>query len=124
MKRLVQTLERERSIQRQALCQAMFLFQNAMQRPGQHSARTLSFLELDEGPVMPDLALTALAIILVLRERPQGKGSLGHVCIKLPCSKLPLSIDCWQIFRLFWNAALYNRSNPSLPYVSRGVRET
>ena len=60
----------------------MFLFQNAMQRPGQHSARTLSFLELDEGPVMPDLALTALAIILVLRERPQGQGLAGTCVYK------------------------------------------
>jgi non-ribosomal peptide synthetase component F len=77
---LAQTLEREQGIERQELCQVMFLFQNALQRPVQSPACTLSFLELDEGPVMPDLALTALDIILVLRDRPQGQGLAG-TCI-------------------------------------------
>jgi non-ribosomal peptide synthetase component F len=79
---LAQTLEHERGIKRQELSQVMFLFQNAIQRPVQHITRTLSFLELDEGPVMPDLALTALDIILVLRERPQGQGLAGTCVYK------------------------------------------
>jgi hypothetical protein len=79
---LAQILEHERSIERQELCQVMFLFQNAMQRPVPHAAHTLNFLELDEGPVMPDLALTALDLILVLRERPQEQGLVGTCVYK------------------------------------------
>lgn len=79
---IVQTLERERGLQRQSLCQVMFIFQNAMLRPVQHAARTLRFLEVDQGPVMPDLALTALDIILVMRERPQEQGLAGTCVYK------------------------------------------
>jgi amino acid adenylation domain-containing protein len=69
---LVQTLERERGLKRSSLCQVMFILQNAMQRPLQRSARTLSFLETDLSIQMPLHVGTTFDVVLSLRERPQG----------------------------------------------------
>jgi amino acid adenylation domain-containing protein len=69
---LVQTLERERGLKRSSLCQVMFILQNAMHRPLQRSARTLSFLETDLSILMPPLVGTTFDVVLILRERPQG----------------------------------------------------
>jgi hypothetical protein len=80
---LAQALERDQGTERQSLCQAMCIFQNAMLRPVEQAAYTLHFLELDQGPVMPDLSLTTLDIILVMRERPKNQG-LAMSCIYKP----------------------------------------
>jgi non-ribosomal peptide synthetase component F len=69
---LVQTLERERGLKRSALCQVMLILQNAMLRPLQRKARTLSFLETDLSLVLPPLVATTFDVILLLRERPPG----------------------------------------------------
>jgi amino acid adenylation domain-containing protein len=69
---LVQTLECERGLKRSSLCQVMFILQNAMHRPLQRSARTLSFLETDLSILMPPHLGTTFEIVLLLSERPQG----------------------------------------------------
>ena len=69
---LVQTLEREPGLKRSALCQVMFILQNAMLRPLQRSARTLSFLETDLSLLLPPLVATTFDAILLLRDRPPG----------------------------------------------------
>jgi non-ribosomal peptide synthetase component F len=75
---LLQTLERERHLQRASLCQVMVIWQNAMLRPLQLSAQMLSFLTIAQNVVAPAVALTTFDIILILRERPQG---LTGTCI-------------------------------------------
>jgi non-ribosomal peptide synthetase component F len=69
---LVQTLECERGLKRSSLCQVMVIMQNAMQRPLQRSARTLSFLETDLNVPMPPLMVNTFDVVLLFRERPQG----------------------------------------------------
>jgi non-ribosomal peptide synthetase component F len=69
---LVQTLERERGLKRSSVCQVMFILQNAMQRPLQRGARTLSFLETDLSLLMPPHVGTTFDVVLFLSERPQG----------------------------------------------------
>jgi acyl-CoA synthetase (AMP-forming)/AMP-acid ligase II len=69
---LVETLERERGLKRSSLCQVMVIMQNAMQRPLQRGARTLSFLEADLNVPMPPLMINTFDVVLLLRERPQG----------------------------------------------------
>jgi hypothetical protein len=69
---LVQTLERERGLKRSELCQVMLILQNAMLRPLQHNARSLTFLETDLSLVMPPMVATTFDIIVLLRERPPG----------------------------------------------------
>jgi non-ribosomal peptide synthetase component F len=69
---LVQTLERERGLKRSSLCQVMFILQNAMYRPLQRSARTLSFLETDLSILMPPPVGTTFDVVLSLHERSQG----------------------------------------------------
>jgi non-ribosomal peptide synthetase component F len=75
---LVRTLERERTLERASLCQAMVIWQNAMVQPQQCAAHTLSFLPMEQNVVAPDVALTTFDIILTLRERPQG---LNGMCL-------------------------------------------
>jgi hypothetical protein len=79
---LVQTLERESGFARRALCQVMLILQHPILRPQQHPHRTLSFLEVDQGTVLPELAPTTLDIILVVRERPYGQGLVGSCVYK------------------------------------------
>jgi aspartate racemase len=69
---VVRTLERERNLQRQSLCQVMVVWLNAMLWPLQCSVQTLSFEAMDQSVVTPAVALTTFDIILTLRERPQG----------------------------------------------------
>jgi len=69
---LVRTLERERNLQRESLCQVMVIWQNAMLRPLQFSAQRLRFLTMEQNVVEPDVAFTTFDIILTLRERSQG----------------------------------------------------
>jgi non-ribosomal peptide synthetase component F len=69
---LVQSLECERGLKRTSLCQVMVILQNAMLRPLQRSARTLSFLEVDPSMLEQPMAITTFDIILMLRERPEG----------------------------------------------------
>ena len=75
---LVRTLEHERNLQRTSLGQVMVIWQNFMLRSLQYSAQTLSFQEMGQGVVAPDVALTTFDIILTLRERPQG---LSGTCL-------------------------------------------
>ncbi len=77
---LVHALEHEHALERQSLCQAMFILQNTMFQTEGASTRRLKFFEFDRGPDMPELDLTTLDIILVLRERPHGRGLAG-TCI-------------------------------------------
>jgi hypothetical protein len=69
---VIQTLERERNLQRTSLCQMMVIWQNFMRRPLRYLAPTLSFQAMEQGVIAPDVALTTFDIILTLRERPQG----------------------------------------------------
>jgi amino acid adenylation domain-containing protein len=69
---LARTLECERNLGRASLCQAMVIWQNAMLKPLQCSAQTLSFQPVDQDAVVPEVPLTTFDIILTLRERPQG----------------------------------------------------
>jgi hypothetical protein len=69
---LVRTLEHERGLRRSSLCQVMLILQNAMLRPLQRSARTLSFLETDLSLLLPPMVATTFDAVLLLRERPQG----------------------------------------------------
>jgi acyl-CoA synthetase (AMP-forming)/AMP-acid ligase II/aryl carrier-like protein len=69
---LVQTLERERGLDRMSLCQVMVILQNAMLRPRPLSAQTLGSLEADWSAVELDVAATTFDIVLVLRARPHG----------------------------------------------------
>lgn len=73
---LAQTLEHERGLDRTSLCQVMLVLHNAMLRPVQLSARTLSFEEADWYAKQPEVNATTFDIILVLRERPQGLSGL------------------------------------------------
>jgi len=75
---LVQTLERERQLQRTSLCQLMLIWQNAMVQPQPCSDHILSFQAMEQNIVAPDVALTTFDIILTLRERPQG---LSGTCL-------------------------------------------
>jgi hypothetical protein len=75
---LVQTLAHAHAGERTALCQAMFILQNAMQRPLHLPAQTLRFLEADRYSVGPDATATIFDIILMVRARPQG---LAGACI-------------------------------------------
>jgi amino acid adenylation domain-containing protein len=78
---LVRTLERERRLQRTALCQVMLIWQNFMLRPLQFSAQRLRFEAMEQGIVGPEVALTTFDLILILRERPQG---ISGMCIYKP----------------------------------------
>jgi non-ribosomal peptide synthetase component F len=69
---LVQTLERERNLQRTSLCQVLVIWQNAMLWPLQFAAQTLSFQAVEQSVIAPDVALTTFDSIWMLRERPQG----------------------------------------------------
>jgi amino acid adenylation domain-containing protein len=69
---LVQTLEQERGLKRSSLCQVLFILQNAMYRPLQRSARTLSFLETDLNILMPPLSGTTFDVVLSLHEKSPG----------------------------------------------------
>jgi non-ribosomal peptide synthetase component F len=69
---LVQVLERQRGVRRSSLCQVMFILQNAMLRPLQRHARTLSFLDTDLSWLMPPTVATTFDVILLVREWPQG----------------------------------------------------
>jgi hypothetical protein len=51
---LVRTLERERHLQRQSLCQVMVIWQNFMQWPQQCSAQTLSLQAIEQSIVAPN----------------------------------------------------------------------
>ena len=77
---LIQTLERQHAIERQSLCQVMFILQNWMSYSEQYDSHNLKFAEFDQGPIMPELDLTTLDIIVVMRERPYGRG-LSGICI-------------------------------------------
>jgi non-ribosomal peptide synthetase component F len=69
---LVRTLESERHLQRELLCQVMVIWQNAMLRPLQRSPQILNFLTTEQSVAVADVAFTTFDIILTLRERPQG----------------------------------------------------
>jgi amino acid adenylation domain-containing protein len=69
---LVQTLEHERGLKRSALCQVMLILQNAVLRPLQRNARTLSLPDADLSLLMPPVVATTFDVILLLRERPPG----------------------------------------------------
>ena len=69
---LVQTFEHVHAGERTALCQVMFILQNARQRPLHLPARMLSFVEADEYMVAPEITVTTCDITLILRVRPQG----------------------------------------------------
>jgi non-ribosomal peptide synthetase component F len=69
---LVQTLERERNLQRTSLCQVLVIWQNAMLWPLQFAAQTLSFRAMEQSVIAPDVALTTFDSLWILRERPQG----------------------------------------------------
>jgi amino acid adenylation domain-containing protein len=69
---LVQTLERERNLQRTSLCQVLVIWQNAMLWPLQFAAHTLSFRAMEQSVIAPDVALTTFDSLWILRERPQG----------------------------------------------------
>lgn len=75
---LVQTFELAHAGERPALCQVMFILQNAMQRPLHLPARRLSFVEADEYMVEPEVTVTTCDITLVLRARSHG---LAGSCI-------------------------------------------
>jgi non-ribosomal peptide synthetase component F len=48
----------------------MLILQNAVLRPLQRNARTLSFLDADLSLLMPPVAATTFDVILLFRERP------------------------------------------------------
>jgi non-ribosomal peptide synthetase component F len=75
---VIRTLERKRNLQRTSLCQVMVIWQNTMLRPYQGYAQTLSFQTIEQGIVVPNVALTTFDIILILRERDQG---LSGTCL-------------------------------------------
>jgi non-ribosomal peptide synthetase component F len=75
---LVQTLERERGLQRASLCQVLFILQNAVPPPLELPTLTLSVVEADQSVAEPGLTATTFDVILVLNERPQG---LTGLCI-------------------------------------------
>jgi amino acid adenylation domain-containing protein len=75
---IVQTLERERNLDRTLLCQVMVIWQNAMLRPLPASAHTLHFEVMEQTTLAPGVALTTFDIILILYERRQG---LTGTCI-------------------------------------------
>jgi amino acid adenylation domain-containing protein len=69
---LVQTLERERGLERTSLCQVMIILQNAMVRPLQRTARTLSFRETDLSTLMPPMVATTFDLVFMVRDRLEG----------------------------------------------------
>jgi non-ribosomal peptide synthetase component F len=69
---LVQALERQRGLQRTALCQVMVILQNAMCRPLQRTAGSLSFRDTDVSALMPPLVATTFDIIFMIRGGPEG----------------------------------------------------
>jgi len=69
---LVQSFERERGITPASLCQVMMIMQDAIERPRQRAARTVSLLEIDLDVPTPPLMVNAFDIVLLLRERPEG----------------------------------------------------
>jgi Condensation domain len=75
---LVQTLERERHLQRRSLCQVMFVLQNAIWQPPQLSDLTLSLIGADESTGEPGLTATTCDIVLHVWDKPQG---LAGACI-------------------------------------------
>src|SRR5262249_13120066 len=78
---LVQTLERERGVDRVSLCQVMFILQNAIRQPPPLSSLTLRVLEAAENRWETNLTATTFEIIMGLRDNPQG---LNCVCIYKP----------------------------------------
>ena len=75
---LVQTLERERHLQRRSLCQVMFILQNAIWHPPQFSDLKLSLIGADESAGEPGLTATTCDIVLNVWDKPHG---LAGVCI-------------------------------------------
>ena len=75
---LVQTLERERHLQRRSLCQVMFILQNAIWQPPQLSDLTLSLIGADESAGEPGLTATTCDIVLNVWDKPHG---LAGACI-------------------------------------------
>ena len=76
---LVQTLERERGLKPSSLCQVMFILQNAMHRPLQRSARTLSFLETDLSILMPPLVGTTFDVVLLATRKAARTHRVRHL---------------------------------------------
>jgi non-ribosomal peptide synthetase component F len=68
---LVQTLERQHGLQRTALCQVMVILQNAMCRPLQRTAASLSFRDTDVSALMPPLVATTFDVIFMIRGGPE-----------------------------------------------------
>jgi amino acid adenylation domain-containing protein len=69
---LAQTFERERGVTPASLCQVMMVMQDAIERPLQRPARTLSLLEVDLDVPAPPLMVNAFDLVLFLRERQEG----------------------------------------------------
>jgi non-ribosomal peptide synthetase component F len=75
---LLRSLEHERRLQRTSLAQLLVIWQNTVAWPGQFSAHTLRFQDMDQSMVLPSVSLTTFDIILVLHERPHA---LSGTCI-------------------------------------------
>jgi hypothetical protein len=78
---LVRTLEHERELKRSSLCQVLFVLQDAMRSPPPSSARSLDFLEIDQGLVALDSIATTFEVVLILRDTPHG---LTGSCVYQP----------------------------------------
>ena len=69
---LAESFKDEYGVEPTALCQVLFVLQNATQRPPPLPARSLSIREADQYVVEPEVTATMFDLILVLRVRPQG----------------------------------------------------
>jgi amino acid adenylation domain-containing protein len=87
---LVQTFDPAHAGARTALCQVMFVLQNAMQRPLHLPAQTLRFLEADQYSIGSEATATMFDIILMMRARPQG---LAGACIYKAALFDPVTIN-------------------------------
>jgi acyl-CoA synthetase (AMP-forming)/AMP-acid ligase II/aryl carrier-like protein len=78
---LVETLERERSVERPTLAQVMIWLQNAALRPIANSEHKLAFEEANPSILLPLVTITTFDVILMLRESAHG---LVGCCVYKP----------------------------------------
>lgn len=78
---LVETLERERTLEPAALARIMITLQNATLRPIASSRSTLTFEEANPSTLMPLATITSFDVILMLHESTQG---LSGSCVYMP----------------------------------------
>jgi acyl-CoA synthetase (AMP-forming)/AMP-acid ligase II len=87
---LVETLERERSVERPTLAQVMIWLESAALRPIANSGHKIAFEEANPSTLLPLVTITTFDVILMLRESAHG---LVGCCVYKPYLLKAATVD-------------------------------